>query len=361
VLAAALFALTPGSGAVPVAVSAPSDDTPTLGLPPLPTKPADPIAAALGKKLFFERRLSFNDTMSCGMCHLEKQALTSNELATSVGMEGKSLRRNAPSLFNVIYETTLFRDGRENALETQIWSPILSPDEIAAPSVGWAVAKLRGLPEYPALFEEVFPGQGITMETMGAAIAAYERTLLSGNSRFDRWHYGGEQDALSAQERLGYDLFTGKAGCAVCHLIGPQSALFTDGKFHDTGIGYAHTMGLNTKDVDIRLAEGNFTTRSQKDLAVISNPAVNDLGRFEVTQDPRDRWAFKTPSLRNVELTAPYMHDGSIRTLEGMVEYYDRGGDYSPNKSEFIKPLNLSDEEKQALVAFLQSLTGTTH
>jgi len=278
-----------------------------------------------------------------------------------VGMEGKSLRRNAPSLFNVIYETTLFRDGRENALETQIWSPILAADEIAAPSVGWVLAKVRGLPDYPALFEEVFPGQGITMETLGAAIAAYERTLLSGDSRFDRWRYGGERDALSAQERLGFDLFTGKAGCSVCHQIGPQSALFTDGKFHDTGLGYAHTMGLDNKDVDIRLAEGTFTTRSQKDLKPISDPPVNDLGRLEVTQNPKDRWAFKTPGLRNVELTGPYMHDGSITTLEEIVAYYDRGGDDSPNKSALIKPLNLSDDEKQALIAFLRSLTGTAH
>jgi cytochrome c peroxidase len=360
-LAAAFVSFAEGPALVPLAVSAPSEDAAPLGLPPLPAKLADPRIVALGKKLFFERRLSFNDTMSCGMCHIEKQALTSNEVATSVGMEGKSLRRNAPSLFNVIYETTLFRDGRENALETQIWSPILSADEIAAPSVGWVLAKVRRLPDYPPLFEAAYPGQGITMETIGAAIAAYERTLLSANSRFDRWRYGGDQDALSSQERLGFELFTGKAGCAVCHQIGPKSALFTDGKFHDTGLGYAHTMGLGKKDVDIRLAAGNFTTRSQKDLQAISSPSANDLGRFEVTQDPKDRWAFKTPSLRNVELTGPYMHDGSITTLKEIIEYYDRGGDYSPNKSEFIKPLNLSEDEKEALVAFLRSLTGTTH
>jgi cytochrome c peroxidase len=360
-LAAALVSFIADPALVPVVLSAPSQGAVPLGLPPLPTKPADPRTVALGKKLFFERRLSFNDTMSCGMCHIEKQALTSNEVATSVGMEGKSLRRNAPSLFNVIYETTLFRDGRENALETQIWSPILSADEIAAPSVGWVLAKVRALPDYPALFEEAYPGQGITMETIGAAIAAYERTLLSADSRFDRWRYGGEQDALSPQERLGFELFTGKAGCAICHQIGPRSALFTDGKFHDTGLGYAHTMGLDNKDVDIRLAEGNLTRRSQKDLQAISSPSANDLGRFEVTQDPKDRWAFKTPGLRNVGLTAPYMHDGSITTLKEIVEYYDRGGDYSPNKSAFIKPLNLSEEEKEALVAFLRSLTGTTH
>jgi cytochrome c peroxidase len=330
-----------------------------LGLPPLARQQEDPAAVALGKKLFFDRRLSFNGTMSCGMCHIEAQGLTSNEVATSVGIEGKSLRRNAPALYNVAYETKLFRDGRENSLETQIWSPMLSPDEIAAPSVGWILAKLHTLPEYPALFEKTFPNRGITMDTIGAAIAAYERTLLSADSRFDRWRYGGEPNALSSKEKHGYALFVGKAGCSACHRIGPESALFTDGEFHDTGLGYAKTMGLEPKSFDVRLAAGNFTRRSQKDVETFTSPTANDLGRFEVTQDPKDRWAFKTPSLRNVALTRPYMHDGSLRTLEDVVAYYDRGGDFSPNKSERIRPLHLSEEEKQDLVSFLESLTGT--
>jgi cytochrome c peroxidase len=134
---AAGFGLTADLTLAPVALRTPSEVAAPLGLPPLPTAPADAAAIALGKKLFFDRRLSFNDTMACGMCQIEEQAFTSNQLETSVGMEGKSLRRNAPSLFNVAYETKLFLDGRENSLETQIWSPILSPDEMAAPSVGW--------------------------------------------------------------------------------------------------------------------------------------------------------------------------------------------------------------------------------
>jgi cytochrome c peroxidase len=331
----------------------------SIGLPALPTAPADGGIVALGKKLFFDRNLSFNDTMSCGMCHIELQAFTSNQLATSVGMEGKSLRRNAPSLFNVAYETKLFRDGRENSLETQVWSPIVSPDEMAAPSVGWELAKIRSLPDYPALFERSFPGRGVSMETIGFAIAGYERTLLLANSPFDRWRYGGEKGALSQQEQLGYALFTGKAGCSVCHLVGEQSALFTDGQFHDTGLAYSNTMGLHIKEFNVRLAEGNFTRRSQEDVQKISNPTPNDLGRFEITQNPKDRWSFKTPSLRNVALTGPYMHDGSLKTLTDVVNYYNAGGFYSPNKSDLVKQMELTDEEKQALVAFLNSLTGT--
>lgn len=330
-----------------------------LGLPPLPEPPAAPDLVALGKKLFLDRRLSFNGTMSCGMCHIEKQAFTANQIETSVGMEGASLRRNAPSLFNVVYETSLFRDGRENSLETQVWGPIISADEMAAPSVGWELAKIRSLPGYLALFETAFPTRGITMDTVGTAVASYERTLLLANSRFDRWYYGHQKDALSPQERLGYYLFTGKAGCSVCHQIGPKSALFTDHQYHDTGLGYPTTMGFRPDHFDVRLAKGEYTRRSQADVQMISGPTPNDLGRFEVTQNPKDRWAFKTPDLRNVALTGPYMHDGRFKTLMEVVEYYNAGGYYSPNKSELIKPLRLSEGEKGALVAFLDSLTGT--
>jgi cytochrome c peroxidase len=337
----------------------PSSVVVPLGLPPLPKPPAPPREIALGKKLFLDQRLSFNGTMSCSMCHIEDQAFTENQLRTPVGMEGKSSRRKAPSLLNVVYETSLFADGRETSLETQAWSPILSADEMAAPSAGWELARIRSLPEYPALFDSAFPGRGITMDTVGAAIAAYERSLLLADSRFDQWKYGGKKNALSPQEIAGYELFTGKAGCAACHLIGPRWALFTDGQFHDIGLGYSKTMGIGPARFSVRLAEGVFTQRSEADIKAISAPMPNDLGRFEVTQDPKDRWAFKTPSLRNVALTGPYMHDGSMQSLAEVVDYYNAGGFDSPNKSALIRPLHLTVEEKQELVAFLMSLTGS--
>lgn len=331
-----------------------------LGLPPLPVPPADPAVIALGKKIFFDRRLSFNNTMSCGMCHVENDAFTSHELGSSVGMEGQSLRRNAPSLFNVVYQKTLFWDGREDRLETQIWSPIMASNEMAAPSVGWVLDKIEELPGYLGEFEEVFPGRGVTMDTVGEAVAAYERSLLLGNSRFDQWHYGGVEDALTPQEKKGFELFTGKANCAVCHQLGPQYSLFTDDLFHDTGLAYANTMGIRAPRYKVRLAPDNYTHRTEEELAMISDPIPNDVGRFEVTQVSKDRWAYKTPSLRNVELTFPYMHTGVFGTLEEVVDYYNRGGDYSANKSELVKPLGLSADEKQALVAFLKSLTGAS-
>ena len=186
----------------PVAATSAPEDAVPLGLPPLPIPRAGKAMVALGAKLFFDRRLSFNETMSCGMCHVEAQAFTSNELGASVGMEGKSLRRNAPSLYNVVYEPKLFRDGRETSLETQVWSPILSPDEMAAPSVGWVVSRIKALPDYASLFGQLFPDRGATMDTIGTAIAAYERSLLLAKSRFDRWRYRGEAEALTPQERL---------------------------------------------------------------------------------------------------------------------------------------------------------------
>lgn len=336
-----------------------ASEPPPLGLPPLPpAAPASAAMEALGKKLFFDRRLSFNGTMSCGMCHIEAEAFTSNQTATSVGVEGRSLRRKAPSLFNVVYELSLFRDGRETTLETQAWAPILSLDEMAAPSIGWVIEKLRGLADYAGLFEAAFAGRGASMDRIGAAIAGYERTLLLGDSRFDRWRYGGDAAALSEVERAGYALFTGKAGCAACHPAGDKSALFTDHLFHDTGIAYAGTTGSRVKDFAVRLADGQTARLSLDDIKSISAPRPNDLGRFEITRDPADRWAFKTPSLRNVALTGPYMHDGSLSTLADIVEFYDAGGGASPNKSSLLKPLHLTPDEKQALVSFLEALTG---
>lgn len=197
------------------------------------------------------------------------------------------------------------------------------------------------------------------MDTVGAALAAYQRTLLSGNSRFDRWRFGGEEGALSPDEQRGFALFSGKAGCSTCHRLEPNWALFTDGKLHDTGRGYAKTMGIEPESFDVRLAEGDFTRQHRREVESITSPTSNDLGRFEITRDPKDRWTFKTPSLRNVARTGPYMHDGSLGSLDDVVDYYDRGGDFSPNRSGLIKPLHLSDEEKRDLVLFLKSLTGT--
>jgi len=290
------------------------------------------------------------------MCHVPEQGFTSNELGTAIGLEGQSIRRNAPTMLNVAYVEQLFHDGREFSLENQAWGPLLAGNEMANPSIGYVVEKIKVLPEYAGRFESAFGGRGPDVLTVGQALAAYERTLVSGNSRFDRWHYGKEQHALTAEEQAGFRLFTGKAGCSVCHALGDQHALFTDGRFHNTGIGYAHSMGLPQKH-RVQLAPGVFTEVEDQALAAFE-PAQADLGRYEVTLDPADAWAYRTPSLRNIALTAPYMHDGSLATLAQVVDFYDRGGIDNPQKSPHLKPLGLTADEKKGLVSFLNSLTG---
>ena len=335
---------------------------PPLGLPPVPLPADNPPSAvkiALGRKLFFDRRLSHNGTMSCAMCHVPEQGFTNNELATPIGVEGRGLRRNAPTILNVAYQKRLFHDGRETALETQVISPLLAPDEMANPSIGYVIDKIAGLPDYAGLFERAF-GAGPTIGRLGQAIASWERSLLAADASFDRWYYGGEAAALSERQRQGYDLFIGKAGCAQCHLIGEDAALFTDGAFHNTGLGYHadEVAARTTAPVPVEIAPGRTVMVDRKAVESVGLPRRTDLGRHEVTLDPADLWRFKTPSLRNVALTAPYMHDGSLRSLEAVVRFYDRGAVPHEALDPMIRPLGLGEDEIAALVAFLESLTS---
>ena len=335
---------------------------PPLGLPPVP-QPADnpPSTAkiALGRKLFFDRRLSHNGTMSCAMCHVPEQGFTNNELATPIGVEGRGLRRNAPTVLNVAYQKPLFHDGRETTLETQVISPLLASDEMANPSIGYVIAKIAALPDYAGLFERAF-GAGPTIGRLGQAIASWERSLLAANAPFDRWYYGGEAGALSERQQRGLSLFIGKAGCAQCHLVGERAALFTDGAFHNTGLGYHadEIAARATAPVPVEIAPGRTVMLDRAAVESVGLPRRTDLGRHEVTLDPADLWRFKTPSLRNVALTAPYMHDGSLRSLEAVVRFYDRGAVPHDALDPMIRPLGLGEDEVAALVAFLESLTS---
>jgi cytochrome c peroxidase len=333
-----------------------------LGLPKVPFPDDNPPSIAkiqLGRKLFFDRRLSQNNTMSCAMCHVPEQGFTVNEIATAVGREGKSLRRNSPTLLNVAFMGPIFHDGRETSLENQVISPLLAHDEMANPSIGYVLERIKHLDDYDGLFESAF-GRGVGIETVGQAIATYERTLISANSRFDRWHYAKEAEALTPQEKQGFSLFTGKANCVSCHKITEEHALFTDNDFHSTGLGWYNTMVKPTEKQTIRvqLAPGVFTSIDREVIERVGNPPQSDLGRYEVTLEPADRWHYKTPTLRNVALTAPYMHDGSFSTLREVVLFYDQGGHAYKNLDPLITPLYLSDEEIEALVAFLNTLTG---
>ncbi len=334
---------------------------PPLGLPPLPQR--EPVrlnraSVALGRKLFFDRRLSLNGTISCAMCHVPEQGFTSNELATAVGIEGRTVRRNAPTVLNAAYNELLFHDGRENRLAQQVWGPLLAKNEMGNPSVGVVLDKVRSLPDYAGLFEKAFDGESPNMLNLGEALAAYQMILNAADSPFDRWHFGGDEAAVSEAVKRGFALFTGKAGCSGCHLIGEHHALFTDQQLHNTGIGYRASMPVQGGSERVQLAPGVFVKVSREIIEQVGEPPPADVGRYEITQDPADRWKYKTPSLRNVALTAPYMHDGSIPTLRGVVEFYNRGGVPNPLLDPRIRPLGLSETEIDDLVAFLESLTG---
>lgn len=288
------------------------------GFDPVPIPAHNPLTPAkveLGRRLFEEPLLSRTRDVSCASCHRADIAFTDG-VARSTGVENREGLRNSPSLINVAYQRLLFWDGGSLTLEAQVLAPLENEDEMDI-EIDTVLTRLRQHPEYPALFEQAF-GEGPTIATLTQAIASFERTLVSTGSRYDRF-VAGDESALTAQERNGMDLFFGDAGCASCH----SGFLFTDQSFRNKGLQI---------------------TRS-------------DSGRARITLDPDDFGRFKVPSLRNVALTAPYMHDGRYETLAEVVDHVDRGGDDVRGRDPVMQPLNLTDAEKNALVAFLGTLT----
>lgn len=337
-------------------------ENPPLGLPAIPVPAENPIARdkiALGRKLFFDRRLSLNNTFSCAMCHVPEQGFANNELAIAVGIEGRSGRRNAPTIYNSAYPEILFHDGREYTLEQQVWGPLLDRSEMANPSIGAVLKKLREMPDYNGLFESVFDGRGPSMATVGMALATYQRVLVSGNSPFDQWYYGNNENAVTTSVKRGFKLFTGKAQCSACHIVGEKFALFMDNNLHNTGLGYRESMAVAPAKQRVQLAPGIYVDVDQSIIAAVGDDVPADLGLYETTENPYDRWKFKTPSLRNISLTAPYMHNGAFSSLQEVVDFYDQGGVPNEVLDPLIKPLHLSQLEKQDLIAFMKSLTGS--
>lgn len=333
-----------------------------LGLPPVPfpeNNPPNAARVALGRQLFFDRRLSHNNTFSCAMCHVPEQGFANNELATAVGIEGRTVRRNSPTIYNVAYLERLFHDGREDTLEQQVWAPLLAHNEMGNPSVGRVIRTILELPEYEGRFEAAFAGRPASMETIGMALASYQRMLVSADSRFDRWYYGGQEPALTEEEKAGFEVFTGKGRCSSCHLVGAEYALFTDQQMHNTGIGYGHSMGVTPQLREVQVAPGQHITVHSDAVAEASEPRPGDLGLYEITEAPEDRWKYRTPSLRNAALTAPYMHDGSLSTLDQVIAFYNSGGIPNELLDPRIRPLQLSPLEAAQLKAFLESLTGS--
>ena len=334
--------------------------TPPLGLPTVTSQLA-PAEIDLGRQLFFDRRLSKNETLSCAMCHIPEQGFTQNELATPVGHLGKGVRRNVPSLYNVAFAKALFLDGREQSLEAQIWSPLLANNEMANESREAVLAKLASNDFYSKRFAEIFE-EGLTQSTLGRALAAYQRALLSGDSPFDRWYFGGEElpikkgsgaESYPALAARGFAVFQDK-GCAACHRIDDSSALFTDGQFHNTGTGYLRA-GRALRPPSVQLAPGIFVVPTVD----AETETFTDDGRYEVTGREADKWRYRTPSLRNVALTGPYMHDGSVATLEAVVAFYAEGGGGDPAQDPRTQSVQLTQSDQDALVAFLKTLTSS--
>lgn len=320
----------------------------------LPEASADTAAeherAAIGQRLFFDRRLSADGTISCAICHLPERAFTDGRRVAR-GIGGKTGTRNTPSLLNVAFQSSFFWDGRRDKLEAQVLDPLTNPIEHGLKNIGKAVATVRNDRRYVKDIQRVFAiaPDRIEPAVLASALASFVRTLVSGDSPFDRYRYGHDTQAISASAKRGLGLFEGRAACASCHLIGPDHALFTDGKFHSVGI-LADTLRAHlgkTATAVVRM------DASALDSAVLQNPDYAALGRFVVTHQPEDIGAFRTPSLRNVALTAPYMHDGSVATLAEAVdaEIYYRG-------TETGRPLILTPQEKADLLAFLAALSG---
>lgn len=336
--------------------------SPQTGLPPVPYPEDNPPTVEkieLGRKLFFDRRLSVNKTMSCAMCHVPEQAFANWEILTAVGVEGRSGKRNSPTSLNVAFYEDLFHDGRDPTLETQYLVPLTAHHEMANPSAGLVIALLNSLPEYGMMFEAAFEAPA-SIDRMGMALATYQRSLTAANSPFDRWYYAGDDTAMDVAAQRGFALFTGKAECSSCHLVEEDHALFTDQLFHDTGYGWLREQRrqMPVERAPVQIAPGVFHPMPQTAIDAFIRKREADLGRYEVTENPDDRWRFRTPNLRNVAATRPYMHDGALSSLEDVVAFYNQGGAGHPEQDPRVRPLGLDAGEEADLVAFLKALTS---
>ncbi len=290
---------------------------------PIPEdNPVTPEKVKLGKKLFGEKLLSRDRSLACKGCHQPKKAFTDGR-AKAVGVYGRQGSRSVPTLVNRAYGRAFFWDGRTSTLEEQVVKPIESESEMDM-TVGEAVERLKRKSRYRKMFQQAFHREP-NGEDLARALASYVRTIYSGDSPFDRYIYG-KRGALTDQQRRGLRIFRGKGNCTACH-IGPT---LTDEDFHNTGVAWR-------------------------------NGKIQDKGRFTVTGKLEDQGAFKTPTLREVSRTAPYMHDGSLATLQDVINFYGDGGRKNPHLDEEIQPRNLNIQEKKDLLAFLQSLTGKVH
>ena len=274
-----------------------------LYLPVPEVNPITPDKVAVGRQLFFDRKLSRDNSVACATCHNPNRGFAT-PVPVGTGVGGRKGRRNPPALINRGYGRSFFWDGRISSLEEQVLKPIQDPDEM------------------DLTLEEAAKRVNLPVQTISHALASYVRSILSGDSPYDRF-VNGNRTALSPEQQQGLQVFRGKGNCTACH-VGPT---FTDEQFHNTGVAWR-------------------------------DGQIDDEGRFAISANPRDHGAFKTPTLREVARTAPYMHDGSIGSLEDVIDFYSEGGRANPLLDSEVRPRNFTVEEKRALVAFLRSLSG---
>lgn len=355
------------SGILALCLSAVAQAAAPLGLPPVPIPKNNPVTPAkikLGEKLFFDKRFSADGTVSCSTCHDPNKAFTDSPLKVSEGIKKLTGTRNAPTVVNAAYMHSQFWDGREPDLEGQSAGPFVNPVEMGLPNHKPILKIVRTDPEYKNLFNKAFKKSGnrVNMKHVQQAIASFERTIISGNSPFDRYYFGNDKSAMSDGAVRGLKVFLDQGRCVSCHTISQTHALFSDSRFHNLGVGFDRI------NKDVKELANAYQEAKKKgldvDVEVLTNKNTSELGRFAVSTQLRDMGSFKTPTLRNVAVTGPYMHDGSLETLDDVVKFYNNGGRVDEDGPIFdfqsggIRPLKLSDDQINDLVAFMEALTS---
>lgn len=324
---------------------------PTVKIPTHNQQSAEKIA--LGRAFFNDQHFSQDGSISCASCHQKDKAFTDG-LPVAKGINSLNGTRNSPTVVNAAFFDTLFLDGREDSLEGQALGPFLNPIEHGLENKQQILDVVLNDADYSQQIQQVFniTEQEISVQHVAKAIASYERTLIAGNSAFDQYYFGRDRTKLSASAARGLLVFRRKGNCANCHEISLNNALFTDNRFYNIGWGFKKITPLLDRFI-VAIQKG-----IKPEQFPLSNEQRSELGRFNATNIITDIGKFKTPTLRNIALTAPYMHDGSVQTLEEVVDYYDKGGVKNRFIDAAIFPLHLTVQEKLDLVAFMKSLTS---
>lgn len=328
-----------GVSRVLYAISVPADRVPTAE------------QAKLGDKLFDDKRLSSDGTVACNTCHDPKRGFV-DHLPTSEGVGKQRGQRNAPTILNAMFNATQFWDGRAATLEDQAKLPILNPIEMGMKSPENVVDKIRSIPEYAEAFRRIY-GHDATFDDFASAVAAFERMQYTGDSPFDRF-IAGDENAIDASAKRGWALFNGKARCNACHAANATSSLFSDQKFHNIGIA-AHKPDFSALARKALAIVQSGNDKQIDELVIQTN--FSELGRFMITKSPGDIGAFRTPNLRNIAITGPYMHDGSMDTLWDVMDHYNKGGVPNPFLDGGMQRLGLTEPEIDDVVHFLTTLT----